>query len=61
MQIELDGKLIEGLLNYLATRPWGEVQGFMPPLIAQLEKAAQPEPSQTAQLRAVPPAAAADT
>lgn len=37
MHLDLDPQLFERLLNYLATRPWMEVQGLMPPLLEQVE------------------------
>jgi hypothetical protein len=49
MQFELELRYVEGLLNYLAARPWGEVQALLPPLIQQLEAA---QAQQQAQQRA---------
>lgn len=55
--VEIEAKLAEGLLNYLANQKWGEVQGLIGPLLASVEQAqqkAQAGAGGAERLRAVP-------
>lgn len=38
MQFELDPPVAQGLLTYLAGRPWGEVNTFLALLLPQVER-----------------------
>ena len=48
MQMNLEPRYVEQLLNYLAGRPWGEVQALIPPLAQELESAAKKQAQEQA-------------
>lgn len=43
MKIELSEKEIQDLINYLSTKPWGEVVNIINPILVKVNQAKQKE------------------
>ena len=52
MTLDLSQEQIQALVNYLASRPWAEVNALLVPMIDQINKAQQ-LPAEPPALRAV--------